>query len=401
MKIEILLSLLKGKKSKRGNYWLFNSFYGEYSDSPKVLSELLHEKRPDIDIVWMLRDDVTEVPDYIHRVSINAKDVETIRHSAAVLVDNIYGENGLFVKKGLVQRNVAKLLIWLRKARGQKIYTTWHGIPLKCLGRDEIESDYTDFICNDITMFVNSAYEEHIMRHVTFDKVKIHKLGMPRNDNFFYPYNRELKRIAAMERLSISANKHVLLYAPTFRRSKGIITKENLLNSGINQLEQINISLLLQTLKNKTGDEWVFVCRFHSQVSGAVDWEQIENEYHGNVINGNVIIDLADLLASTDILITDASSCMFDFMLTGRPCFLFFPDIDIYSRMEQGLYMSVEDLPFPLAEDSKQLMSLIETFNKNEYKTRVNSLIEKWGCIDDGKSGERILNFILRDQGII
>ena len=38
------------------NSWLFSSFYGEYADSPRALSELLHKRDPHAHITWIAKD---------------------------------------------------------------------------------------------------------------------------------------------------------------------------------------------------------------------------------------------------------------------------------------------------------------------------------------------------------
>ena len=386
--------IIKAKFIRKQNCgWLFTSFYGDYADSPRAISELLHELHPEINIWWILKDDIKDIPSYIHKVSINSFEAEKIRHSAEVIVDNIYGENAANIRKGIINKIKKYLLVWMRKSRGQKVYTTWHGIPLKCLGRDEVNSKIDGFISNDITIFVNSKFEHDIMQHETFGKVEIKDLGMPRND---YLFSNEF-RLEAKKKLGINEEKKILLFAPTFRRDIGGITANSINKSGISQLHELDIKRILKILSNRYGGEWVFICRFHSQVSEKVDWTKILRDSDYKIMNGNELSDMTYYLACADILMTDASSCMFDFMLTKRPCFLYFPDIEHYQNVERGLYMSIENLPFPLATNPSQLYSNISNFDKCTYVKAVDSLQSELKIIDDGRSTIRIIDYILHD----
>ena len=48
---------------------LFCSFSGMYNDNPKPVSEMLHEKAPDIPIYWAVSEKCKEkLPDYVHKV---------------------------------------------------------------------------------------------------------------------------------------------------------------------------------------------------------------------------------------------------------------------------------------------------------------------------------------------
>ena len=50
------------------NVYIFMSYDGEqYSDSPRVLSEYIHEKKPEIKIVWAMNEKniISEIPDYV------------------------------------------------------------------------------------------------------------------------------------------------------------------------------------------------------------------------------------------------------------------------------------------------------------------------------------------------
>ena len=56
--------------------------------------------------------------------------------------------------------------------------------------------------------------------------------------------------------------------------------------------------------------------RLHPNVSALAEQFAAEN---GQVVNVTAYPDSQELLAAADVLVTDYSSIMFDFMSTGRP----------------------------------------------------------------------------------
>lgn len=371
--------------------WVFSSFNGDYSDSPRAISELLNKMRPSTRIVWIAKSNGT-FPEYVKRIRPNTLKAECAKRCGRVLVDNVYADVG-FSSDNDSFSNKMKLLLWLRRKKGQHVYTTWHGLPLKKIGRDQIGNDYREFLTNDLTMFVNSKYEEDIMRHVTFGKVKINRLGMPRNDALF----NSLRGNEIKKKLGIDTTKKVIMFAPTFRNDGKATEARNVQRSGIDQINELDLDNLFNSLNVKFGGEWVFICRFHYFVNAQVNWEELNRKYPGQIINGNMLSDMADYLTCADILLTDASSCMFDFALTRRPCFIYFPDLENYQNVERGFYVPVESLPFPVARTSKELVEKIRDFDADKYMIGIETMIKEFEIVDDGHAAERILDYIEKD----
>jgi CDP-glycerol glycerophosphotransferase len=56
----------------------------------------------------------------------------------------------------------------------------------------------------------------------------------------------------------------------------------------------------------------------------------------GGVIDVTSYPDISELFLVADALITDYSSVMFDFSVTGKPIFFFTPDLDRYQEVLRG-----------------------------------------------------------------
>ena len=129
-----------------------------------------------------------------------------------------------------------------------------------------------------------------------------------------------------------------------------------------------------------------------------VDWDGLNAKYEGRFINGNLHDDMSEYMLCADILMTDASSCMFDYSVSYKPCFLYFPDLDNYKNKERGFYIEVEELPYPVAVSFDELESNIKNFDADRYRAKTDEMLESFGYVDDADSSERIVRFILGEQ---
>lgn len=379
------------------NRWVFSSLLGHYSDNTKCLSELLHELDDSAEIIWMVKEEYShDLPDYVKVVPHGSKEAEKCLISAKIIIDNGYTNRASEAYGSDFRIRLQRILWRIRcEKRGQKIYSTWHGTPLKRIGRAQIGSTASDFVCCDMTMLVGNQFTADKMRHLTFDRVPMKVLGSPRNDLLFTAGTSDLR-----EKLGIPADKKVILFAPTFRNDGKDIFDINIHRSGINQLKAIDFQKLFEALKDKFGGSWIMICRFHPGAQRLVDWDALSRQYGGSVINGNAHDDMAEYLACADVLLTDTSSCMFDFILTERPCFLYFPDLEYYANVERGFYLPIEELPFPLAVEFDDLLENIRTFDNDKYIDGISKLQKDMGYREDGNATTRILEWIFEDAGL-
>ena len=376
------------------NRFVFTSFNGHYSDNTKAISVKLHEMDATAEIVWLLSDQYKkDVPDYVKAVSINSLKAYWYRGTATAQVDNIYGFRAQFkMNESRASEMKMRLRAFLTNKKKQPIYATMHGTPLKKLGRDQIGNTVLDMFCSDSYLLVGDQLTADVLKRVTFDKMPITVIGAPRNDVLFVD-NSEAKA-----KLGFSKEQKILLFAPTFRNDGKDVEGKNIYRSGLNQIEEMNFEKLFQTMSNVFGGEWIMVCRFHYHVADMVDWDSLDQKYPGRFINGNKNDDMADYLAATDVLLTDSSSCMFDFAHTKKPCFVYFPDLDNYRNKERGFYMEIESLPFPVAVDFSTLIENINSFNQDEYSINVDKMLQDIGTGNDGLASQRAVEYIFKNS---
>ena len=111
------------------------------------------------------------------------------------------------------------------------------------------------------------------------------------------------------------------------------------------------------------------------------------------LVDATAYSDMQKLMAAVDAGMTDYSSWAYDYILTGRPLFLYAPDVKKYDQ-ERGFYFPLESTPFPLAYNGEELLDAIRTFDETEYLRKVEVFLKDKGCYEDGHACERIADKI-------
>ena len=366
---------------------LFRSFNGQYNDNPKYVSEELHRRLPDVNIVWAIRDGAPKsFPEYVKTVAIDSAEYAEYIARAEVVVDNYCGCRTNYLKvNNLVKRAIFSMLA--RHRRNQLSVSTWHGTPLKHIALDEPQykkSSFAKGYFNADVLIAGCEVTADAFRTAFCWNKDILMCGTPRNDILVNGAPDDLKG-----RLGLPIDKKVFLFAPTFRNSVEM--------SGISQLKELDIERLLDTLSKRFGGEWCFVFRSHNLVMSAIQNESLG--IHEKIINGNSFPDMAEYLAVSDALLTDYSSSMFDYMLTKRPVFLYTPDLDEYKNSERGFYFDIESTPFAVSQTADELFDSIDRFDGEGYEAKVEAFLEKIGNCEEGRAASAIVDIIEKKLG--
>ena len=201
------------------------------------------------------------------------------------------------------------------------------------------------------------------------------RCGHPRNGILLHTPSDIIQKVRGHFR--IPEEKKLLLYAPTFRAKTG--TKGY----------RLEIKTCLEALSDRFGGDYVCLFRMHPNVAHQ------EMYPSDRVVPASDYPDMQELMAAADVMITDYSGSMFEFMLTGRPVFLFAGDLSAYLEKERELYFSFEELPFSLAEDAEQLGQNIRAFDTEMYKTDCMKFMEQVGMEEDGKGAQVLADRII------
>jgi CDP-glycerol glycerophosphotransferase len=122
-----------------------------------------------------------------------------------------------------------------------------------------------------------------------------------------------------------------------------------------------------------------------------------------NIEEGSVVRDVSghpdirDLYLAADLLVTDYSSTMFDFAITGKPILNFTYDLDYFRDELRGFYFDLaEAAPGPLLGTSKELVAAIADIDAvtAEHQERYARFRSTFTHLEDGAVTERVLDLL-------
>ena len=365
--IKILMALVRKTWKIRNNKVLFRSFSGKsYSDNPKAISEKVHELSPDTEIVWLFNNPEEKkdrVPDYIEIKKNSLLNYILLHATSKVWVDN------------------ACKTLYTSKSNKQVYIQTWHGdrgfkkILYDCHDMEKEKKYYLIERQHCDLMVSGSEYGTMQMRSAFRYAGEIMQKGTPRNDILLESQDCD-KRIK--KELQIPEKTKVLLYAPTYRN-----------NEKYQRVEGLDLQQVLDELETKTQEKWICLVRAHAAVKG------LALCLHDNMMDVTGYEDMSELLAITDMLITDYSSCAGDFALTKKAIILFQNDKESYERQDRTFYFSIETSPFFIAKSQDELLQIIREKEKKDYARNCEKILEFYGTTETGKASEYVAKYIL------
>lgn len=346
---------------------VFCSFGGKgFGDNPKAIALALLEAAPELDLVWLTRDPKISLPEGIRPCLFGTPWAVYELSTAKVWVDN--------------SRSGAKY-----KKKSQKYLQTWHGYALKTIeaGAKNLPAHYVKQGKKDSKMIdlllSNSRFMTEIFRRDFWYDGQIGEYGSPRNDVFFQPVTCQGTVRAAF---SLPKERKLLLYAPTFRDNEDV------------SCYAIDAGRALEACQERFGGQWTALLRLHPNIAGQSD--QLFDCDGETLINASYYADMQELMLTADVLITDYSSSMFDFALSGKPCVRFALDLEQYKR-DRDFYYALEDLPFPLAQSNDELCDILRSLDPEDCRLRWADFEEKNGFCEDGRASGRCARWI-REQ---
>lgn len=353
------------------NRILFESYYGaQYGCNPKYLSEYIVDNCRDLKVSWAFVG-----------VHPTIKGVNIIKYNSIHYLYEL-ATTCFFVTNYRTTNR-------FRKRKGQIYIQTWHSsLRLKMIEKDvedSLKPGYVEMAKNDsrnIDYLISGCRaSSEIFRRAFWYDGPILEVGTPRND-FLIQKPNESKKADIKQFLGIAAKSKVVMYAPTFRKDYSM------------DCYDIDYNLLLKSLKKKFGSaDWIVVLRLHPHL----------RDYSSQLIAANPLLidataypDIQELLYVADVLITDYSSLMFDYLFTKRPCFIYAKDLDSYIKNDRGLYFKISDLPFSVSTSQDDLNRRILEYNKNVALLEYDRFISDIGSYEDGRASEKITNIIKR-----
>ena len=336
------------------NAVFFESFYGRNAScNPLALDREIAHRLPTVTRYWSVVDLSVTVPDGAIAVVEGSPEWWRARGAARLLVVND----------------------WLRRAfarkPGQKVLQTWHGTPLKRLALHRPGFDLRRMVAviresrRWDALLAQNPYAAKILKAAYRFRGALWTEGYPRND-VLVAGDREPVRAL----LGIAPEERVVLYAPTWRDDR------------TEMVDFLDLDELARAA------DAVVLVRGHSRtlLPG-------RDAVGPRVIDVTSFPDTSRLILAADELVTDYSSVMFDFSVTGKPMSFLVPDIEHYRGALRGFYFDlVAHAPGPVVSTQADLhMALANPERVTLFADRYTAWQKRFNGRDDGRAAERVV----------
>lgn len=383
------------KINKRGNgrdknLWVLGEWFGKKCcDNTMYFANYIAEYHPEVKLVWVgrLDTDYSRLNKKIKVIEMDNPLSKKILKKAGVAVMNQgyvdFDKKGNYFFDGAITVNL------------------WHGIPWKKINYDinkrgriaRLYRKLFNKIKNaEYYLIPSKEAEEKFKTAFLVNEKKEIKAGYPRNSGFYRKEFVEECRKKIVSMIDVPSNCKIIAYMPTFRdKDNTVFSFKNLISVPENDTNYKNVKRLNKILEDNNA---IIVEKSH-YISERI---KKENEI---AIKGRVksVIDVtaSELLASADMLISDYSSCFFDYLILNRPIIHYLYDYNYYVKKDRGVYYSKEDVVCgKVAERIDQLLDCIEKYIENPEEDKELRLKqkEKFWKYDDYDSCEKIYRFI-------
>ena len=341
---------------------LFESFEGRVvGDSPLDIFRELQATRNDLEFIW------TTGPNTVAPLGSRA-----VRHGSREWLE------ALATSRYLVNNNTFPW--YFRKAAGQTYLQTWHGTPLKRLGRDivngSVTKSYLALMDREVSFWdylvsPSKSFTESFVGAFGYTG-KILETGYPRNDRL--STSADIARNEIRRKLGVHDQSTMLvLYAPTWR---------NYERNAVGSWRSVNY--LQADTELPAGYRLVF--RGHTNTHST-------HRTIASAIDATHYPDMTELYLACDVLVTDYSSMMFDYSITGKPMLFLAPDLERYKN-EQGFYFDFEaEAPGPILKDAAEVIRALERIDQVslDYQSRYLAWQKRFNSLEDGSAAKRVV----------
>lgn len=266
------------------------------------------------------------------------------------------------------------------KPPGTRYLQTWHGQGIKSIGFDapDLRADFAAPRAQwraavDRWDALVSPSAEFSRRFVPSNGYTgpVFRYGTPRCDSLVHggPVPKVL------EQLEIPPGKKILLYAPTYRDSAKYSGKS----------VRVDLEMLAEALR----DEWVMILRTHP-----VERFRVPQNVRHFVRPAGWYPEINDLMLASDALLTDYSSVMCDYALTGKPMLFYIDDWDDYRRAERGVYHDLPAIaPGPCVTTTEDLITCVRALPvvHASFAEKYAAFRELWCVEERGNASARIV----------
>ena len=353
------LYFFSGLLPRRRGLWVFGS-WGGHRFADNAASFFLYcqgEIGDEVDLVWISRRS-TIITELRHK-GYRAYWIWSPRGMACCLRAGVF----------LFDCFIKDINYWL--SRNAVAIALWSGIPIKKIERDidNPRSRYYQLFHGplpvrillgimmpwhlkraDLYICTSEMTQRIVQSCFGVGREKTAITGLPRNDVFFEDLASApdlLRRLPSHVRSALSGDQRVFVYLPTFR------------DSGHSYMG-VDWEVLETFLAKHNA---VFIYKTHPQEAADPSMARYP---HIHVLEQDVGIE--NLMNDSDVLISDYSSIIFDYLLTDKPIIYYIPDIDDFTKGSRSFYFDYDELVAgPKARTFEELLTaMAHTINDGE-----------------------------------
>jgi CDP-glycerol glycerophosphotransferase len=271
------------------------------------------------------------------------------------------------------------------KPAGATYLQTWHGTPLKRIhydvllvppGRlDELDHDVARW---DVLLSPNAASTPRLRGAFGFEG-ELWETGYPRNDLLLSP-ERSRARAQVRAELGLEDGVTAVLYAPTWRDDEHFSASPSV-------PMHVDVAALARRL-NASGTRHHVLPRLHNMMT-----DRSHPASGPDVTDVSYYRDIRELHLAADVLVTDYSSLMFDFALTGKPIVFYAYDLHRFRNEIRGFYFDLlPEAPGPVVSSEEDLVTAILEPVGELHRKRYAAFRETYGHLEDGHATDRVLD---------
>ena len=287
------------------------------------------------------------------------------------------------------------------KKKGQIVWNTWHGTPLKALGRSDKSAVATlgnvqkNLALADYLSFPNEFTAQRMLKDYMIDRIyngTIIYSGYPRNCVFHSspsdldcPNSPEEHTIDELRDTSPISSRYA--YMPTWRPAPKGMPRHYASAHLIYHL--IKLDSLLR-------DDEILYVNIHP-----LDAKNVNLNCFKHIKPFPSDVETYAFLNSCDALITDYSSVLFDFAPTKKPIVLFTFDEDEYLH-DRGMYLSLDDLPFSRVKSCSELLYVLRDEKSADESNKYSDLLSRYCSFESASSTELQCDYVIlgKDNGV-
>lgn len=263
----------------------------------------------------------------------------------------------------------------LMKRMGYAVTSKSWGASARDLRRYPMHTSYT--LVSSTSPRVAEGYQEAFRCDIKLIKT----LGSPRTDIYFNEAFKQNAREKVRDMIPNIGDRKIVLYAPTFR---GKSIAKSYIKSKLNY----------SGLKNALAEKFVFLTKFHPLMASGGFQESDRLQGRDFAFDVSKTLTPEEALCAADILITDYSSILFEYLLLERPIISYIYDIDNYIR-DRGLFSPYDQLaPGPYVFTQEEIIEKLQTVSEWFDIEKIRRYKKEFMSACDGHSTERIFRSV-------